>query len=139
MKNLRGQASFEDQTEVHCPVVHSLVDKRVTTSLGNDQIGPLDNNNGDEIGGLTSVFKDFAVLIGLKIIVLKFLFLQFIAKLGLILKLHYLTQKSIQLKTHPFLSIRIQKIIDSKTVPFGTQLPQTGWHETVVGHDPEVA
>ena len=31
------------------------------TGLANDEIGPLDNDNGDEEGSVAGVFKDFTV------------------------------------------------------------------------------
>ncbi|KAF1751148.1 hypothetical protein GCK72_017702 [Caenorhabditis remanei] len=62
-----GKSSFEDETEVQGPVGHSLLDERVTSGLGDDQIGPLDNDDRDEIGGLAGVFKDLSVGIGTRI------------------------------------------------------------------------
>lgn len=79
-----GQASFKDETEVHGPVRHTLVDERVSAGLGNDQIGPLDNDNSDKVSGLASVLKNLAVVIG------------------------------------PFLTIRVDKVVDRSRVPFGT-------------------
>lgn len=59
-----GKGGFEDKTEVEGPVGHSLLDDGVTTGLGDDQISPLYNDNGDEVSSLAGVFQDLAVGIG---------------------------------------------------------------------------
>ena len=38
-----------------------MLEYREFTGLANDEIGPLDNDNGDEEGSVAGVFKYFAV------------------------------------------------------------------------------
>ena len=46
-------------------VLHSLMEEWLPTGLGNDQIGPLDNDNGDEVAGVGGVFEVLSVFIRL--------------------------------------------------------------------------
>ena len=57
------QDGFKDETEVHDPVGHTLLEDRVLASFTDDQISPLDNNYGDKEGCVTSVLKNLAVLV----------------------------------------------------------------------------
>ena len=38
-----------------------MLEYREFTGLANDEIGPLDNDNGDEEGSVAGVFKDFTI------------------------------------------------------------------------------
>ena len=38
-----------------------MLEYREFTGLANDEIGPLDNDNGDKEGSVAGVFKDFTV------------------------------------------------------------------------------
>ena len=43
------------------PIAHSLLEYGEFTGLANDEILPLDNDNGDKEGSVAGVFKDFTV------------------------------------------------------------------------------
>ena len=58
------QDGFKDETEVHDPVGHTLLEDRVLASFTDDQISPLDNHNGDKEGGVTSVLEDLPLSVG---------------------------------------------------------------------------
>lgn len=45
---------------------HLLLQNGVLASLTNDQICPLHNNDTDKEGGVTSVFKNFSLTVGLQ-------------------------------------------------------------------------
>ena len=75
---------FEDQAEVQhvvardkrrvCQQVneqpadlrHALLEEGISTCLADDQISPLDNDNGDEESRVTRVFECFALLVRLE-------------------------------------------------------------------------
>lgn len=61
------QNGFENKTKVEGPVAHSLLDKGVTTGLGNDQICPLHDDNSNEVSSLACIFQNLTVSISLKI------------------------------------------------------------------------
>ena len=48
----QGEDSLGQETKVHEAVAHTLLQDRKLTGLGDEQIGPLHDNNGDEVGGL---------------------------------------------------------------------------------------
>merc|ERR1712203_1313409 len=62
-KDRERQGSFKEETEVHEPIAHSLLEYGEFTGLANDEIGPLDNDNGDKEGSVAGIFKDFTVLV----------------------------------------------------------------------------
>merc|ERR1739838_133461 len=55
---------FEDEAKVHEVILHALLEHRVLPCLADDQIGPLDNNDGDEEGGVAGVLQDLPVGVG---------------------------------------------------------------------------
>ena len=59
-----GQSSLEKETKVEDPVGHALLEDRELASLTNDEISPLDNDNGDKEGSVASVLKDLSVPVG---------------------------------------------------------------------------
>lgn len=58
-----GEDRFEDEAEIQRLVRHPLLEDRILTRLGDDQIGPLYNNNGDEISSMTIVFERLSLVI----------------------------------------------------------------------------
>ncbi len=60
------QSSLEEKAERHVMVHHSLVNDGVPASLTHHEGGPLDDNDGDEEGGVTGVLQDLPLDIGLK-------------------------------------------------------------------------
>ena len=59
-----GQSSLEEETKVEDPVGHALLEDRELASLTNDEISPLDDDNGDKEGSVASVLKDLSVPVG---------------------------------------------------------------------------
>ena len=59
-----GKHSLEDQPEVHEVILHALLEHRELPGLADDEIGPLDNNDGDKEGGVAGVLQDLPVCIG---------------------------------------------------------------------------
>ena len=49
------------EAEVEEPVVHSLLEDREAPSFANDEVGPLDDHDGDEEGGVAGVLQLLAV------------------------------------------------------------------------------
>lgn len=45
---------------------HSLLDQRITTGLGNDQVSPLHDYDGNEEGRVAGIFEDLALGVGLE-------------------------------------------------------------------------
>ena len=45
-------------------ILHSLLEDRVSSGLTDDEISPLDDHDGDEESGMTSVLQDLPVGIG---------------------------------------------------------------------------
>lgn len=60
-----GQSRLKHQTEVQRPVAHALVDDRVPARLADNQIGPLDDDDGHEEGSVTGVLEGLAIAVGL--------------------------------------------------------------------------
>ena len=56
-----GQEGFEAEPKVEHPVLHPLLEHRVLPRLADDQVGPLDDHDGDEEGGVARVLQDLAV------------------------------------------------------------------------------
>ena len=50
-----GQDGFKDETEVHEPVLHSLLEYGVLPGLTDDEISPLYDDDRHEEGGMTGV------------------------------------------------------------------------------------
>ena len=48
-----GKDSLEEETEDHVTIDHTLLRDGKVTSLANKQVGPLHNNNGDEVTTLS--------------------------------------------------------------------------------------
>ena len=59
-----GKHSLEDQPEVHEVILHALLEHRELPGLADDEIGPLDNNDGDEEGGVAGVLELLPVRVG---------------------------------------------------------------------------
>jgi len=59
-----GQHGLEDQTKVHEPVLHTLLEHGVLPGLTDDEISPLDNDNRDKEGGMAGIFQNLPVLVG---------------------------------------------------------------------------
>lgn len=59
-----GKGCLKEQTEVEEPVGHSLLEDRQLSGLGNDDISPLDDNDGDEEGCVAGQLKIFALDVG---------------------------------------------------------------------------
>jgi hypothetical protein len=57
-----GQHGLEEQTEVEHHVLHALLEDRVFAGLADDEVGPLDHDDGDEEGGVAGVLQDLPVL-----------------------------------------------------------------------------
>jgi len=58
------ESSLKDKAKVQEVVLHALLEYRVHTGLANDEISPLDNDNGHEEGSVASVLKDFPIPVG---------------------------------------------------------------------------
>lgn len=58
-----GEDSFEQEAEIQRLVRHSLLENRILTRLGNDQIGPLYNDNRDEIRCVAIVFERLSLIV----------------------------------------------------------------------------
>jgi hypothetical protein len=56
-----GKQRFKEQSKVQNRIGYSLLDDRVSASLGDDQIRPLYNDNCHKISGLACVFQDFSI------------------------------------------------------------------------------
>ena len=56
-----GQAGLEDQAKVHEPVLHALLEHGQLPGLADDEIGPLDDDDGDKEGGVAGVLQDLPV------------------------------------------------------------------------------
>jgi len=59
-----SQAGLKDKTKVQEPVLHALLEYRVHSGLANDEISPLDNDNGHKEGSVASVLKNLSVPVG---------------------------------------------------------------------------
>ena len=59
-----SQGSLKDNAKVHHPVAHALLEDRKTSGLTDDQISPLDDNNGDKEGSVASVLQALPVMVG---------------------------------------------------------------------------
>merc|ERR1712115_456937 len=53
----------KDQTEVHEVILHALLEHRQLPCLANDEISPLDDDNGDEEGSVARVLEDLPVCV----------------------------------------------------------------------------
>ena len=58
-----GKHGLEDQTEVHEMILHALLEHRQLPCLANDEISPLDDDNGDEEGSVAGVLEDLPVCV----------------------------------------------------------------------------
>ena len=59
-----SQSSLKEESKVEDPIGHALLEDRQFPGLANDQVSPLDNDNGNKEGSVTSVLKDFSLLEG---------------------------------------------------------------------------
>merc|ERR1719219_198684 len=59
-----GETGLEDQAEVEEVILHSLLEHGVLPRLTDDEVCPLDNNNGDKEGRVTGVLQDLPVGVG---------------------------------------------------------------------------
>lgn len=56
-----GQTRLKDNTGVEYPVIHSLLEDGQSTSLADDDISPLHDDNGDEEGRVTGVLNNLTI------------------------------------------------------------------------------
>jgi hypothetical protein len=59
----RGQSDLEDDGEVEEPVGHPVLEERKASGLADDQLGNLNDDDGDKEGRLASVFQLLAVVV----------------------------------------------------------------------------
>ena len=59
-----SQSSLKENTKIQDPVIHALLEDRELASFANDQVSPLDNDNGDKEGSVASVLENFSVPVG---------------------------------------------------------------------------
>ena len=62
-----SESSLKYEAEVQGPVPHSLVEEGVSSSLANDQISPLDNDDGYKESGVAGEFQGLAIAVCLQI------------------------------------------------------------------------
>ena len=58
-----SQGCLEKETKVHEHVLHSLLEDGVLPCLANDEISPLDDDNGNEEGSVAGVLEDLPVCV----------------------------------------------------------------------------
>ena len=59
-----GESSLEEEAKVHEVVLHALLEHGELPGLADDEIGPLDDHDGDEEGSVASVLQLLPVSIG---------------------------------------------------------------------------
>merc|ERR1719495_3109584 len=59
-----GQGGLEEEAEVHEVVLHALLEDGELPGLSDDQVGPLDDHDGDEEGGVAGVLQLLPVRVG---------------------------------------------------------------------------
>ena len=59
-----SQSSLKEESKVEDPIGHALLEDRQFPGLANDQVSPLDNDNGNKEGSVTSVLQNLPVLVG---------------------------------------------------------------------------
>ena len=59
-----GKGRLEEESKVHEVVLHALLEHRELPGLADDEIGPLDDHDGDEEGSVASVLQLLPVSVG---------------------------------------------------------------------------